>query len=253
MPLKTIVVEDIPAIREAVVYRINEHPELTVVGQFESVQDTEEYLLAGGVAEAIFLDVQLFGDYGWEILRTLRRESMTIPPVVVITAEEQKGQAQTIFREFRDEVADYILKPFEQTWTDYRDQCVRNIHTRREALRAARPKLNRLPITRGSTTAYVPVEGLTCLLIGDGGLTIHFSGDQRPYQDPYGALGKYLNDIHRDNFVRVHRKSIVNTEYVKSVRKEGTKAFACMTAGKVAEVECSAEGRKALRDRLRWG
>ena len=244
MPLKTIVVEDIPAIREAVVYRINEHPKLTVVGDFESVQAAEDYLLEGGAADAIFLDVQLFGDYGWEILRTLRRESMTIPPVVVITAEQKKGQAQTIFREFRDEVVDYILKPFEQTWTDYRDQCVRNIEERRELIRAARPQLNRLPITRGSTTTYVPV---------DGGLTVHFTGDQRPYQDPYGALGKYLNDIHRNNFVRVHRKAIVNTDYVSSVRKEGTKAFACMTKGKVKEVECSAEGRKALRDRLRWG
>lgn len=253
MLLKTIVVEDIPAIREAVVYRINEHPKLTVVGDFESVQAAEDYLLEGGAADAIFLDVQLFGDYGWEILRTLRRESMTIPPVVVITAEQKKGQAQTIFREFRDEVVDYILKPFEQTWMDYRDQCVRNIEERRDAIRASHPKLNRLPITRGSTTTYVPVEEITCLLISDGGLTVHFTGEQRPYQDPYGALGKYLNDIHRDNFVRVHRKAIVNTDYVSSVRKEDSKAFACMIKGKVTEVECSAEGRKALRDRLRWG
>lgn len=254
MPFKTIVVEDIPATRQAIVHRVGENPELTVVADFGSVQETTDYLLNGGEAEAIFLDVRLFGDYGWEVLRTLRRENMVVPPVVIITAEEEKGQAQTAFREFREEVVDYICKPFDHTWADHQHQCVRLIRQRHEQMKQSRPKLNRLPVSLGNTTNYVPIEEITCLLkTTDLGLVVYFAGGQRRYVDPYGSLGNYQENLHCDKFVRCHRAAVVNVDYVSSIRKEGTKLIACLTAGEIKEVECSLEGGKALRGRLRWG
>lgn len=254
MPFKTIVVEDIPATRQAIIHRVSENPDLTVVADFGSVQETTDYLLNGGEAEVIFLDVRLFGDYGWEVLRTLRRENMAVPPVIIITAEEEKGQAQTAFREFREEVVDYICKPFDHTWVDYQHQCVRRIRQRREQMTKSRPKLNRLPVSYGNTTNYIPVQEITCLLkTTDLGLIVYFANGQRRFVDPYGSLGNYQENLHRDNFVRCHRSAVVNMDYISSVRKEGSKLIACLTAGEVTEIECSTEGGKALRGRLRWG
>lgn len=253
MLLKALVVEDIPAIREAIVKRISEHPDLQVVAYFDNVEEATNYFLDGATVDALFLDIRLFGDYGWEILRSLRREGMTIPPVILITGEEEKGYAETVFQEFRKEVVDYIVKPFADKWTHRQNECVRLIKERLRKLQAARPKMNRLPLTRGNTTEFVPIEEVVCLVKGDAGLEIHFNGDQRRHVDPYGALGSYTKDIHRPNFVRISRQAVVNIDYVTGYHNGGAKPKALLRHTDVKTIECSKEGFKALRTALQFG
>ena len=253
MLLKALVVEDIPAIREAIVKRISEHPDLQVVDYFDNVEEATNYFLDGATVDALFLDIRLFGDYGWEILRSLRREDLTIPPVVLITGEEERGYAETVFQEFRMEVVDYIVKPFADKWTHRQNECVRLIKERLEELRAARPRMNRLPLSKGATTEFVPVEEVVCFVKGDTGLEIHFNGEQRRHIDPYGALGTYEKDIHRPNFVRISRQAVVNIDYVSGIHNGGLKAKALIRHEVVKQLECSKEGLKALKRALHFG
>lgn len=254
MPLKALVVEDIPAIREAIVYRVNEHPKLTVTDAFEDVDSATGFFLKGGRVDVVFLDISLFGgESGFEILRNLRRESETIPPVVLVTAEEEKGYAETVFREFREEVVDYIVKPLGKKWTDRQHECVRLIEARLEAIQSKVPKLTRLPVSKGSVTEYVPVEQITCLQKGEKGIEVHFAGDQRRFLDPYGVLGDYLSKLPQPHFVRVSRQAIVNARYVGSTKVNHKDRLALLTAGEVGQVKCTKEGMSSLREALAYG
>lgn len=253
MPLKAIVVEDIPATREAIVMRVNENAKLHVVETFEDVETATNYFLDGGAADVIFLDIALFGDYGWELLRTLRREKIPIPPVIVVTGEDERGIAETAFREFFEEVVDYIFKPLGKTWTDRQHECVRRIEARLRRIEDGKPTLTRLPISKGSVTEYVPVEEITCLTIGDNGLEVHFAGEQRRFVDPYGALGDYESKLPSPYFVRISRQAVVNANYVTRVKSNHKQHLAVLTQGEISQLECSRTGIKSLREVLAYG
>ncbi|MEM9929354.1 MAG: response regulator, partial [Bacteroidota bacterium] len=127
MPLTTLVVEDKSTIRQAIVKLTSEHPKISVGAEFDDVQSTVDYLLEGGKADALFLDIKLLGGYAWDVLRALRAADKIIPPVVLISAEEERGHTETLLREFRRQVVDYYYKPFHQKWRQRQNETVRLI------------------------------------------------------------------------------------------------------------------------------
>lgn len=254
MPLKAIVVEDIPAIREAIVKRVSEHEKLSVIDSFEDVETATNFFLDGGRVDVIFLDLKLFGDeLGFEILRNLRRAEIAIPPVVLVTGNEVRTYVETVYREFREEVVDYIVKPLGKKWTDRQHECVRLIEQRLQQLRAKTPTLTRLPVKKGSVTEYISVEQITCVQKCQQGLEVHFAGKHRRFVDPYGVLNVYHEQLPQPHFVKVSRQAVVNARYVGSTKVSHASRLALLTAGEVTQVECSKPGLVSLREVLSYG
>jgi len=166
--------------------------------------------------DLLFLDVQLPGFNGFEVLERVKQ----VPPsVIFVTAYDEHA-----IRAFDASAVDYLLKPFEDERVD------------RALERAkARVRQKRLEdLATGSPPATTPTTFLDRLAIRDSG-RIHFVRtseiDWIEAQDYYVQLhvrdGTYLirDRMHLlearldpRRFVRIHRSSIVNIDRVKELQ-----------------------------------
>jgi len=166
--------------------------------------------------DLLFLDVQLPGFNGFEVLERVKQ----VPPsVIFVTAYDEHA-----IRAFDASAADYLLKPFEDERFD------------RALERAkARVRQKRLEdLATGSPQATTPTSFLDRLAIRDSG-RIHFVRtseiDWIEAQDYYVQLHvrdrtylirdrMHLLEARLDprRFVRIHRSSIVNIDRVKELQ-----------------------------------
>jgi len=99
--LKCAVVDDSSLQRMSIVKLVNDHPNLTLVGEFSNAIETKNGLLELAV-DLIFLDVEMPILSGFDLLDDLR----TKPQIIFIT-----GKTQYAFKAFNYEAVDYIHKP----------------------------------------------------------------------------------------------------------------------------------------------
>lgn len=262
MPLKVLVAENIPATREAICLRINKHPELEVVADFATVTDTVNYLTnkKNKPLDALFLDVRLDDDDAWEILHQLNDHQIEIPPVILITAEEEKGYAEIVFRNFKYEVVDYFIKPFGKKWTERRNECVANIRTRLAIIQAENPPARQpatfLEISEGTSSRIVAVKQLTHVLkiknaneqFPLSGLYLYTTEQPDPlFAQQYKALNHLTKELASPDFISGHRDNLINRKHVSGFVSKDRQNFAAVGPFRI-EVPLSEEGGRRLRE-----
>jgi two-component system LytT family response regulator len=168
--------------------------------------------------ELVFLDIQMPGLLGTEVLRRLA-EAGTAPPLVVFTT----AHAEHAITAFELGALDYLLKPFG----------AERLHATLERVRAALgepcpPALERLaellgrgPLTRlfvRSGVAIVPVavaEVSHFEAVGDY-VAVHAGGAEHLL---HLALARLEERLDPQRFVRIHRGCIVNLDAVARFRR----------------------------------
>lgn len=100
-PLKLVVVDDEPLARNRL-SRLLREAGCEVLAEIENGASLKEWLASGLALDAIFLDIQMPGGSGFEILAELPEP----PPVVFVTA-----YAEHAARAFDIAAVDYLLKP----------------------------------------------------------------------------------------------------------------------------------------------
>ncbi len=106
MPLRVLIADDEPLARERVRTFLAEIPDVTVTAECANGTET----LAGIVEQApdlVFLDVQMPGMTGFEVLRALPPD---VTPAIVFTTAHDEFALQA----FDVNAVDYLLKPFKQ-------------------------------------------------------------------------------------------------------------------------------------------
>lgn len=261
MTLKVLVAENIPATREAICLRINNHPDFEVVADFATVTDTVNYLTnkQNKPLDALFLDVRLDDDDAWEILHQLNDHKIIIPPVVLITAEEEKGYAEIVFQNFKYEVVDYFIKPFGKKWSERRNKCAANIRDRLAILQAEnppnKPPANFLEISQGNNSRILAVKQLTHVLkikntteqFPVPGLYLFTTEQPDPLFAPqYKALNYLAKELASTDFISGHRDNLINIQHVSGFTFKNRQNFAIVGPLSI-EVPLSEEGAQRLR------
>jgi two-component system LytT family response regulator len=102
--LRAILVDDESLLRRDLRGRLEQHPEIVIVGEADNVQSAVD-LVAATRPEIIFLDVQMPPDNGFDLLPRL--EGMDpLPVVVFVTAFDRYA-----LRAFEVNALDYLTKP----------------------------------------------------------------------------------------------------------------------------------------------
>ena len=169
--------------------------------------------------ELVFLDIQMPGLLGTEVLQRLLDAGTGAPPLVVFTT----AHAQHAITAFELGALDYLLKPFG----------VERLNATLERVRAALgepcpPALERLaellgrgPLTRlfvRSGAAIVPVavsEVSHFEAVGDY-VAVHAGGAEHLL---HLALARLEERLDPERFVRIHRGCIVNLDAVRRFRR----------------------------------
>jgi two-component system LytT family response regulator len=236
-PIRAIIVDDEELARRGIEIRLAAHTDVEIVGQCENGREAIE-MLAREKPDLMFLDIQMPGMSGFDVLAKLPHES--IPMIVFVTAFDRFA-----LEAFEAQALDYLLKPINDTRFTQALERVRN-HWKQTAAIAQRDKLMELIAqTRGSGSlddeelqrqlaAAVGPEYPEVLPIRDDNGTVRLDGSRIDWVD---AAGDYMC-VHADGktyvlretmksleaildpkiFQRVHRSTIVNIQRVRRLR-----------------------------------
>ena len=99
--MKTLIVDDEAPARAALRGLLRNHPEIVVAGKADTMEEARKRL-GGGDYDIVFLDVQLRGGTGFDLLPFVRPEAR----VIFVTAFDQYAA-----RAFEVNALDYLIKP----------------------------------------------------------------------------------------------------------------------------------------------
>src|SRR5215469_11336217 len=125
MSIKTLLVDDEPLARRGLELRLQKHADVEIVGEAANGREAF-HAISAMKPELMFLDVQMPGVDGFELLRAV--PASMLPLTVFVTAYDQYALAA-----FAASALDYLLKPVEDARLDQALARAREQITRRAA------------------------------------------------------------------------------------------------------------------------
>ena len=237
MKINTIIVDDEPLSRRGIEIRLRDAGDFNIVAQ---CTNGKEALAAISTykPDLVFLDIQMPGMSGFEVLAHLPQESL--PVLVFVTAYDQYA-----IKAFEARAVDYLLKPIDEARLEVALERVRE-HVRaktaanqrdrlmeiiaeitgsgelaldellsrgRAAVEARHPEV--LPIRQGRETVRVSVASIRWIDAAGDYMCIHAGNDTHILR---GTMKELEDLLDPKLFQRVHRSTIVNLRLVKSLR-----------------------------------
>ncbi len=207
--LKTIVIDDKWLFREELKTFLLDYPEIELVGEAQNIAESIKLIKAVN-PDVIFLDIQLSGETGFDLLEKINITSK----IIFITAYNQYA-----IRAFEVNARDYLLKPIRK---DRLTQAIKRLlpmdeegDTQKSDNKLEYNDLVYLMIN--GSLKFIKVSRLKCIT-AERNYSYIICSNNKKY-----LVSKTLVDWEKilpgKYFVRIHRSTIVNFEFVEKVKK----------------------------------
>jgi two-component system LytT family response regulator len=200
--MKALIIDDEPPARRELRRLLNEFVWVEIVGEGGNVDQAEEMI--GSLApELLFLDIQMPGGTGFDLLTRLE----DVPQVIFTTAYDQHA-----LRAFEVDALDYLLKPIDPK------RLAEALGRARSAQAARTPQpgavLEQIFVRDGNRCWFVPLREVR-LLTSEGNYIRLSWGKEKP------LLGRALAALERrldpNRFFRANRQQIINLDFIENV------------------------------------
>lgn len=203
--LRAVIVDDEPIASQALRRMLAVFPGIEISGEAESVDEAER-LIRNARANAVFLDIELYGESGFDLVPRLDDNVA----VVFVTAFNEYA-----IRAFEVNALDYLLKPVTK---DRLAESIQRLHKRQRSRPPSDSSEHLNPddlilVQDGKRRRWLVLKRL-CIIEANGDFTVLRSTD--------GISGVFWRSLRqweallpRDRFVRIHRGMIVNLEHVE--------------------------------------
>jgi len=235
--LKTIIVDDEALARRGLKLRLSGRDDVDVVAEAKNGREALR-LITELKPDLIFLDIQMPGMDGFDLLRALPEEDM--PVIVFVTAFDDYA-----IKAFEANALDYLLKPIEDSRLAEALGRVNESLDQRRAMEhkksllklvgditgkplASMEELNargvdklkkkevpRLAIKDGSTTTWIPQDKIEWIDAAGDYMCVHAEGETLIMRMTMKMLEESLDP---DYLQRIHRSTIVNISKVTGMR-----------------------------------
>lgn len=223
--MRALIVDDEPLARRGVILRLRENQDVEVVGECADGESAVERILELS-PDVVFLDVQMPGMDGFEVLRAL--PSGNLPAVIFLTAYEQHA-----VRAFEVHALDYLLKPVDDERFAAAVERVRQRMSTSSRMKMADRVLqmleqttgkyvSRFTVKTGTRIQVVPVDDI--LWIGAAGdyAELHAGNRSHLLRETMSALEEKLDPA---KFMRIHRSRIVRSDGIVELRSTENREF----------------------------
>ncbi|RUO55694.1 LytR/AlgR family response regulator transcription factor [Pseudidiomarina homiensis] len=105
--IRTLVVDDESLARRGLIVRLQDFPQVELLDECQSARQALEKIIEHR-PDLIFLDIQMPGMNGFELLREVKAKGIELPIVVFVTAYDQYA-----IKAFEVRAIDYLLKPVD--------------------------------------------------------------------------------------------------------------------------------------------
>lgn len=220
LKIRTLIVDDEPLARERVRSMLEADPEIEIVG--ESGDGPAAVAAIRKLSpDLLFLDVQMPGMNGFEVLRQVGKDRM--PVVVFVTAYDQHA-----LKAFEVHALDYLLKPFKPSrFRETLQRAREALALRRggtipkgllELLGQATPErefISRFAVKTGDRTLFVRSTQIDHIEAAGNYVVLHAGKENHVVRETLTALEQKLDPR---KFVRINRSTIVNIDQIKSLQ-----------------------------------
>jgi len=222
MTLRTLLIDDEPASRLRLRRLLTGRPSVEIVGEagdgLEAIATIEALQ-----PDLVFLDVQMPGLDGFEVLRSIAAPS-PLPLVIFVTAFDEHA-----LRAFQAQALAYLLKPIEPELLDAALERAYSIHGFQEqraleegrlrgALDGAPPTvLERIVARRGTYILLLDPAEICFFRMDTGVVRAHCAAENYWVNYPLGVLESGLS---ARKFFRAHRSVLANLDQVAEIRPD---------------------------------
>ena len=225
--LRALIVDDEPLARDNVRLALEKELDVEVVAEcsdgdsaIEAIRELEP--------DVVFLDVQMPGTGGFDVVQEIGPEEM--PAVVFVTAFDEHA-----LRAFEVHALDYVLKPFDDDrFSDAVEHARRTLRLRRdeESFRrgltglmtdvhggqdgSGRPRFaSRLMVRLRDRIHFVRTEDVDWFEAAGNYVRLHVADRSHLIRSTMSAIEERLDP---QQFVRIHRSTIVNVDRIKEIQ-----------------------------------
>jgi two-component system, LytTR family, response regulator len=229
-PIRVMICDDEPLARSYLRGLIESEPECEIVSE---CKDADEAITAieSLSPDLVFLDIQMPGQSGLEVIEEIGHEHM--PYTVFVTAHDRYA-----IPAFERQALDYLLKPFTEERFRKAMQRVRaQVSLRRDAQWAAKLRdvlvetsaqvsptasgqmdsAEIIPVKVGGRTVLVRTVEVEWIEAADCYVNLRKGKDQYLHREAMQSLESRLNPR---RFIRVHRGVIINVNFARELRME---------------------------------
>ncbi len=271
--IKTIIVDDEPLARKGLAIRLAEFSDIELIAQCQNGQEAIKVIKAEQ-PQLVFLDIQMPGMTGFEVLQELQNELPTeqMPLVVFATAYDQYA-----LKAFEVHALDYLLKPVDD---ERLKECIDKIRTKISTSQNVDHQtklvnmMSKLTGTDSETILQTLAQGddlevkeyNSFIAVKDVGETTRIPVKNVVWID---AAGDYMcvhcadgethilrktmkqleNELDPTQFIRVHRSVIVNSVEVAKVLTLSSGEYVIQLTNK-HEIRVSRSYRDKVREKL---
>jgi two-component system LytT family response regulator len=218
--MKTLIVDDEPLARERVRSLLQEEPDIKIVAECASGPEALA-AIKKHAPDLMFLDVQMPGLGGFEVLRALENECL--PLVIFVTAYDQHA-----LKAFEVHALDYLLKPFKPARFKATVQRAREAFANRQAgaasknllallgqVQPARERLTRIPVRINERVVFVKTEQIEYIESAGNYVVLHTGKENHVVRETLTALEEQLDP---KQFLRISRSALVNLDQIKELQ-----------------------------------
>jgi len=253
MALRTLIVDDEPIARKVLREELEQLDEIEIVGEA-----ADGLLALRAIRELspdlIFLDLQMPGLGGFDVIRKLPLDGQ-IPMVVIVTAFDQHA-----IQAFQAGAIDYLLKPISQDRVAQTVERALKLRTRPAAMaeRLANAQEVAEPAHARPARKIVARSGDEYLLLNaeevlafeaEGDLVWIITGKKRYLATQ--SLKVIQDKLQNTSFRRIHRKALVNIDHVRKMSTLSSQRW-LVTLSNNQEFIVSKRQARTVRQILSW-
>ncbi len=223
--MRALIVDDEPLARRGVILRLRKFKDVEIVGECGDGQSAVERILERS-PDVVFLDIQMPGMDGFEVLRALPIENL--PAVIFLTAYEQH-----VLRAFDVHALHYLLKPVDDirfAAAVGRARDLVNSTLKADMAQRVMKMLSRdsdgyayrFTVQTGSRIQIVVADDVEWIGAAGDYVELHVSGRSFLVRETMASLEQRLDP---EKFLRIHRSRIVQSRGIVELRSIENREF----------------------------
>lgn len=231
-----LIVDDEELARQRLRELLEAFPSIQIAGEAGRLTEAKR-LVVRLEPDVVFLDIELFGKNGFDLLDDLPEHTR----VIFVTAYDEYA-----IRAFEVNALDYLMKPVDP---ERLAQAVRRLHpgAAKPDTRAGRlTETDRILLQSGRTRWFEPVSAI-CSIQAEGDYTevITTRGGKALFRR---SMKEWMNILPEKLFVRAHRNRIINIRCIERMERIGEDRMRLRIRGCACQQEVS---RRRLPDLMR--
>lgn len=235
---RTLIIDDEPGARAEMRWLLAAHPGYPVVGEAATFAHGRTRL-GGTDYDLVFLDIQLVGGSGFDLVPHVRRGAR----IVFVTAFDQHA-----LRAFEVNALDYLLKPVSpERFAGSLARLAAN------AAETAAPSVNfraddTVLVHTDTGDRFVPIPQISAIISNENYSDLHLRSGERVLTRR--TLKSWEDALPAEQFMRVHRQALVNLAAVEKHRRDTRETAELYLAGMRQVVPVSRSFLPELETRL---